>query len=171
MGDHPLRKSKRRSNERGSVYVEMIFFIPMAALIWVMLNFVYDAKKSAVHTQRNARECAWEFAMDGCLGSIPAKCSGSGMIPVVDAELRARGGGSFETVAKAVPWAAPYFVSMAGLWFDVKSEKNIPRPGILGGSTTSEGHFAMLCAEDPPYQWHTPEFFTLFCKKHGDWCP
>ncbi len=168
MGHRPLERSRLR-NQRGSVYVEMIFFIPMAALIWIMLNFVYDAKKTAVHTQRDARECAWEFAMDGCLGAMSAKCSGSGMMPVVDAELRSRA--PFDKVAKAVPWAAPYFISMAGYWFTVKAEKSVPRPAILGGSTTAKGRFAMMCAEDPPYQWHTPEFFHLFCKKHSKWCP
>lgn len=168
VGHHSLGL---RNCERGSVYIEMIFFIPMAALLWILLNFAYDAKKTAVHTQRDARECAWQYAMGGCEGNLPAKCSGGGVSLMYDADILASAGSSFATVAKSSPWAAPYLTSTSGRYFTVKAEEDVSRPSVLGGSTTAEGRFAIMCADDPPVQWTTPTFFKLFCEKHSKWCP
>ena len=170
MGHRSLRRSLVR-DERGSLYVEMIFFIPMALLIWVLLNFVYDAKKTAVHTQRDARQCAWEYALSGCKGALPAACEGGAASMVTDAPLRAAASGSFEKLASAAPFAAASFQNLHGRWFRVTAEREVTRPTILGGTTTAEGRFAVMCADDPPIRWSTTAFFKAFCEKHSKWCP
>ena len=158
---------------RGSVFIEFLFFVPVAVLVWTLMTFIYDAKRTAVVTQKAARECAWEYALHGCSGGLPPECRGASPRLVPDVLLRAAARRSFMKIAQKVPLTAANFSNLHGRSFSLQTEKEVQRPVVLGGSTTAEGRFATMCADDPLVKWQTPVVFTMVCKDHGHspWCP
>jgi hypothetical protein len=160
------------SDERGSVFVEMVFFLPIIILIWTLLGFVYQAKHTAVDVQNTGRECAWKYALSGCKGSLPAKCQGGSPGRLNDTMIRARASGSFETLQSRIPVLAPNYVNVHGKGTTLKAEREVTRPSILGGSTLAVGKFGTMCGEEPPHKWTTPEVFLVICRQYGvsSWC-
>ena len=160
------------SDERGSVFIEFLFFLPIIVLIWTLLGFVYQAKHTAVDVQNTGRECAWKFALSGCKGSLPAKCQGGSPGRIDDTIVRATGSGSFESLPSRVPAIAPNYSSLIGKGTTLKAEREVTRPPILGGSTMAVGKFGTMCGEEPPIKWTTPAVFLLICRQYGvsSWC-
>ena len=161
-------------DEEGSIFIEMIFFLPVVILIWTLLVFIYDAKSTAVDTQTKARECAWQYAMSAC-GTMPAECSGGGASKVSDGELQGMSGGAFATLQANVPGTIVNFSGQQGLHgrsFSTRTERSVDRPSILGGSTTATGRHGTFCADDPVKKWTLPEIWMLICRQHGksSWC-
>ena len=161
-------RSLRR--QRGSVYVEMLFILPLMITIWLLMTFIYDAKKSAVGTQHVARECAWQFALSGCLASLPPECQVEGIRPQHGssrADLPA------QRLAEFLPPLAAELENLYGRTFEMTTEETTVRPSVLGGSTTATGRFAVMCADDPEQAWTTAEVLDAMCERHGvaAWCP
>lgn len=152
--------------------MEMVFFLPVIILIWTLLGFVYRAKHAAVDVQNSGRECAWQYALAGCSGSLPAKCQGGSPGPVNDAMMRGKASGSFETLQSHIPALTPNYMNVHGNGSTLKAERAVTRPPVLGGSTLAVGNFGTMCGEEPPVKWTTPEVFLVICKQYGvsSWC-
>ena len=171
-----MRKSKQSqsllANEEGSIFIEMIFFIPVIVLIWTLFSFIHDAKRTAVETQRTARECMWEYATNGCKSGISDACRGAGGGVIPDAMLRAEGGGDFESIVSDVAITAPNLALLHGRYAGVSAEENVNRPAVLGGSTTATGRMAVMCGEEPVVKWITEPIYQFICNQHGNssWC-
>ncbi len=165
-------ESKIVRDEKGSVFIEMLFFMPVIILIWTLLGFVYQAKHTAVDVQNSSRECAWQYALSGCKGSLPAKCQGGSPGRVDDTMLRGRASGAFETLMTSVPATAPNYANVHGRRTLLKSEREVTRPPVLGGSTLAVGKHGTMCGDEPPRKWTTPEVFMVICRQYGvsSWC-
>jgi hypothetical protein len=152
------------------VFIEMLFFVPVVVLIWILLSFVHQAKRTAVVTQRDARECMWEYATNGCRGGLSSACQSAGAGIVPDFALRATS--DFESVAGDVPITAPNVVMLHGRYAGVSTERDVRRPSVLGGNTTATGRMSVMCGEDPIVKWVTEPIYQVICNQHGkaEWC-
>lgn len=164
-----MRKTKRttRRGERGSIYIELIFLMPVIILIWTLLAFIFEAKTVAVNMQQEARECGWSYAMNQCNGGISGACQGGGTSDLDDGEIRALAVGAFSVLSGSVPGTSQNYGAVHGRAFDVTAEQVVNRPAVLGGSTTARGRFATACADDPPKKWTTDDIFSIVCVVHG----
>ena len=165
-----MRINRSRPQQRGSVYVEMLFILLLMITIWLLMAFIHDSKKSAVVTQRAARECAWQYAMSGCQATPAPECElGS---------LQAQHGSSradqpAQRLVALVPRLAKNLENLYGRTFEMTADEITTRPSFLGGSTTARGRYAMMCAEDPEQAWTTGDVLDVICERHGvaEWCP
>jgi len=164
-------RTRPTSNQSGSIFVELVFFLPVIILIWTLLNFIYDAKRAAVVTQTEVRECAWAYATGGCT-SLSGQCQGGAPGKVDDQRLRSAAGNSFNTLQQGLNGSQPNYSSLHGRMFLVTTQQNVKRPSILGGSTTAKGRHATMCADDPVRKWTKDEVYKELCRAHGksSWC-
>ncbi|MCP4444748.1 MAG: hypothetical protein GY811_05290 [Myxococcales bacterium] len=174
LGSAQPRGGGRRAvggRQRGSVFVEFLFFLPVVILIWTLLTFIYQAKGAAVATQRDARECAWTHALRGCSGGLPARCQGGSARSANDVLMRASAN-ELRTVASEAPQTIPNLANLHGRYFAVESDEAVQRPAVLGGTTVAKGRFATMCADDPPIKWNVFLIFAGICRQHGEssWC-
>ncbi len=167
-----LLQSRIVRDQRGSVFIEMLFLMPIIILIWTLLGFVYTAKHTAVDVQNTGRECAWKYALSGCKASLPAKCQGGSPGRIDDMYLRTKASGDFETLGTSIRATAVNSSSLHGKGTTLSAEKEVTRPPVLGGSTMAVGKHGTMCAEDPPIKWRTPAVFFAICRQYGvsSWC-
>ncbi len=159
-------------NEEGSIFIEMIFFLPIIILIWTLLGFIYQAKHAAVDVQNTGRECAWQYALNGCTSALPAKCQGGSPGIVDDSMARSETGDAFGTLRTGFSAASQNYANAHGKGMSLSAERDVTRPGIMGGTTTAIGKLGTMCGEDPPRKWTQDQTFLALCKQHGvsSWC-
>ena len=150
--------------------VEMVFFMPIIIVIWILMNFIHQAKFRAEVTQAKARNCAWTYALGEC-GSMPPDCTGSAS-RMPDGELR--GAANWSRLESGVPGTSVNYSTrgLHGRRFAVRSTQDVSRPDFLGGSTTARGDHGTMCGDDPLRQWNQFEVWESVCRANGksSWC-
>ena len=164
---HPLRHRPARPprasllrDQRGSIFVEALIFIPLLALLWVILNYEYGINKTGMTTQERARTCAWQYATRGCNGGPPPGCSIDDLGRVEDLELRALSTGAYETLTALLPFLATTLTTLHGDEIRATDTERVDRPKPLGGTRTTTGSQAMMC-NTPTGEWEVPVVFVL----------
>jgi len=153
------RRSLLRDS-RGSIFIEGLIFIPLLALIWVLMNYEYKINKTGMATQEAARTCSWEYATSGCKGSPPPGCDISGAGRLEDLELRGLAVGAFETLMAYLPFLSSTLQSLHGDEIRATATATVARPKVLGGTRHTRGLHAMMC-NTPTGEWETPVVFVL----------
>ncbi len=164
--------SKLLRDEDGSIFIEMIFFIPIIVLIWTLLGFVYQAKHAAVDVQNTGRECAWHYALNECTSALPARCQGGAPGRLDDSMARSEMGGALDTLRGGFTNASQNYSNAHGRGMSLVVERDVTRPAIMGGATRAVGNLGTMCADDPPRKWTQGPAFLSICKQHGvsSWC-
>jgi len=144
------------------VFVEALIYIPFLALVWVLMNYVHRFNETDLVVQREARQCTWRYATDGCDGSPPPGCGSGSKSIVEDLELRAVGGGSFEEVDAELPFLTPTLAILHGELVVFDRQATVKRPKGFGAARTLRGHHAMMC-NTKTNEWEMYTVYPLTC--------
>ena len=155
----PARASLLRDT-RGSIFIEAVIFIPLLALIWVLVNYEYRINKTGMATQEAARTCAWQYATRGCTGGPPPGCDIADTGRLDDSAIRALAFGAFETISAYLPFLVSSLESLHGDEIRATHEAAVDRPKVLGGTRHTRGSHAMLC-NTRTRAWELPAVFVL----------
>lgn len=159
--DHPLRARLRRTRRarRGVAMVEAVIMLPVLGLLLVGTLFMRERYLAQQQVQLLARQCAWQYAMDGCKGDPPAGCGAETRLDRdADAEEKGSammssahtdgGGGDFNVFDK-VPLLGDAFHALLGTKTSFESTISVRVPWQTDMAYRAKGKFVVMCNTKP----------------------
>jgi len=159
--DHPLRARLRRTRRarHGAAMVEAVIMLPVLGLLLVGTLFMRERYLAKQQVQLQARQCAWQYAMDGCTGDPPAGCgAGSRLDRDVEAEeegskmmssAHTQGGGGDFNVFDKVPLLGDALHALFGTKTSFESTIDVRVPWQKDMAYQANGKFVVMCNTKP----------------------
>jgi hypothetical protein len=136
--------------------VEAVVALPFLLLVLVCVSYVRTAALEERRAAAHARSCAWKYSESNC-DVVPPGCSDVVEVldggDAADASLRAleegtavATGGSPEIAGVVGQLLAPVLSAAFGRSTRAEVARDVARPGLLGGGTSSvRGDFVLAC--------------------------
>ncbi len=135
-------------DERGSATTETVIMIPVFILIFGGLLYLGHGYQQAIDTAQLDRQAAWDHAMDGCAGGVPA---GTTLSDATDPP----GGSALASIDSLLSSITDAFPPLHGVWPGLFPRENrterksqFDRPTVLGGARVEVHHsIVLMCNE------------------------
>ena len=159
--DHPLRARRRQTRRRrhGVAMVEAVIMLPVLGLLLVGTLHMRERYLARQQVQLKARQCAWQYAMDGCQGDPPAGCGAQARLDRdTDAEdvtstmmsdAHTKGGGGDFNVFDKVPLLSDALHALLGTRTRFESSIDVRLPWKTDMAYRAEGKFVVMCNTKP----------------------
>ena len=157
------RQLRVRGGRRGTATVEAVVALPFFILVLSGIWFVRDRQLAIQSAENQARSCAWQYSASDCT-EIPKGCEGvlaPGTAPrantkvddvLNDAKSAVLAGGDTKGVIEKVATQilGPAIDALFGNFVEASTQRQVNRPGILGGGqTVVGGKYHLACNLHP----------------------
>jgi hypothetical protein len=167
-----IRQRSLLGDCRGAaVTVEFLVIVPLLTVIMVSGYYLFDVGRVAQHVQKEARSCAWPYAIKRCKGAPTTGCKLKQLGEIDDNSWV-----GFQAPRAAISAALPFLAKTLdlglGTHFEARvSASTISADYISGKSVTYSGLVANACSS--PYdEWRFSVVRQTACAQFlGPWCP
>jgi hypothetical protein len=139
--------------------LEAVIMLPVLGLLLVGTLHMRERYLARQQVQLKARQCAWQYAMDGCTGKPPAGCGAESRLdgdPVAEEEgstlmsnAHTQGGGGDFNVFDKVPLLGDALHALLGTKTGFESTIDVRLPWQKDRAYRAEGKFVVMCNTKP----------------------